>query len=85
MALLGSGPVISAAIAPYIPGSNVLKPAHTQIPALPSYFPTRLDAELAWTHADFPNESSYIYKLTGTDLEEINKGLIHFKGESCPC
>ncbi|KAK1769555.1 taurine hydroxylase-like protein SAT17 [Phialemonium atrogriseum] len=79
MALLGSGPVISAAIAPCIPGSNVIKPAHAQIPALPSYFPTRLDAELAWTHADFPNESSYIYELTGTDLEEINKGLIDFK------
>jgi len=92
MTLLGTGPVIGAAIAPYIQDSSALKHSNAQIPALPSGFPTKLKSELAWTRADFPSESSYIYKLTGPDLDEISKALGHFKckcwphaGSECRC
>lgn len=81
MALIGSGPVIGAAIAPYAQDSSALKHPTAQIPARPSDFPAELNADLDWTRADFPCESSYIYQLTEADRGEINTGLDHFKGK----
>lgn len=81
MSFLGSGPVIGEAIAPCVQGSSIPSTPNTKLPTLPSGFPTQLSSELAWTKGTFLDESSYIYNLTESDLEEINKALNRFKGE----
>ncbi|KAL1884290.1 hypothetical protein VTK73DRAFT_3274 [Phialemonium thermophilum] len=81
MASVGSGPIIGAAIIPHVRESScVPKLPNAPVPALPSGFPARLDAKLAWTGADFTDESSYVFQLTAADLAEVNKGLKFFKG-----
>jgi hypothetical protein len=47
---------------------------------LPTGFSPRLDQPLAWTGAQFKDETEYVYQLTQAELAEINSGLQAFKG-----
>ncbi|KAH8891471.1 Clavaminate synthase-like protein [Thozetella sp. PMI_491] len=47
---------------------------------LPAGFPTKLDAKLAWSGADFSDESDYVIRLLDSDIAEIDDAVAHFKG-----
>lgn len=46
---------------------------------LPAGFPSCLDTKLAFTGADYADESKYVYQLTESDVAEIDAALQHFK------
>lgn len=55
-------------------------PMTLEISAMPAGLPSKLDSELAWTGSDFADESTYIYNLTVSDIDELGSALVHFKG-----
>lgn len=84
MSSVNSGPVITAAIAPIV-GNNgfpFAAAANAEAPVLPSGFPSELRSKLAWTGADFADESKYILRLTETDLVELKQAITEYK---CRC
>jgi hypothetical protein len=76
MATATTSPIIDAGVA-----SKVLHSiAQPEIRALPVGFPTELDSTLAWTGAQFDDETSYVHALSSSHLAEINAALAHFNG-----
>ena len=49
-------------------------------PGLPAGFPELLESGLAWTGGQYSQESEYVYRLSGSDIEELHEALHHFKG-----
>lgn len=49
-------------------------------PALPAGFPPILGNPMAWTGAQFVDETEYVYQLSSFELAELADGLNVFKG-----
>ncbi|KAL8370744.1 hypothetical protein RB595_000884 [Gaeumannomyces hyphopodioides] len=59
--------------------TSQISPALAEQGQLPAGFPSCLDSKLAFTGADYADESKYVYWLTESDVTEINAALQHFK------
>jgi hypothetical protein len=55
------------------------RPAHY---SLPTGFPAQLTGPLVWEGKDFTDEKEWTFSLDESQLEEIDKALVHFKCES---
>ncbi|KAK5663657.1 hypothetical protein OQA88_4088 [Cercophora sp. LCS_1] len=77
----GTGPVITAAIAPIINDSSraLAAQANAEAPALPAGFPAELRAKLAWSGSDFSGPLDYTLILDDADKLEIATAVEHFK------
>lgn len=51
---------------------------------LPPGFPQKLDSDLVWDKGDIADRYNWTYELSSADLEEIEKGLQHFKSLNKP-
>lgn len=47
---------------------------------LPDGFPRILNSPLVWEGKDWTDESQWVYKLSKTQLDEIDNALKHFRG-----
>jgi hypothetical protein len=50
--------------------------------SLPPDFPSKLSSDLVWSGTDIENETDWLYQLSLDDIQEIEHGLEHFKGEN---
>lgn len=74
--------IIGPALAP---NPQAAHPARvTGAPDLPADFPQVLDLPMAWTGAEFVDQSHHIHHLSESDLQEAESALRHFKGVSNP-
>lgn len=83
MVCSSAGPVIGSN---FVHHQNVTVAAPvTELPDLPSEFPTTLNSPLAWTGAQFAKQHDYIHVLSESELHEVEKALEHFQGGSGVC
>lgn len=52
--------------------------------SLPPVFPMKLDSDLVWDNTDIHSRFDWVYKLTASDLDEIEAALQHFKSLDKP-
>jgi hypothetical protein len=49
--------------------------------SLPPGFPQKLNSDLVWEGKDIAETYDWVYELTPDEIEEIEQGLQHFKGQ----
>ena len=47
---------------------------------LPSRYPKKVTGPIVWEGKDWTKEDQWVYHLSPEELQEINAGLVHFKG-----
>jgi hypothetical protein len=73
------GPVVDATINSLVAVDGPLASAATELPTLPTDFPTYLSSKTAWTGSQFTSLAEYVERLGESDVLEIEQALQHFK------